>query len=282
MSTIWDFREMLNRVYPETSTYKKPRPKDGLPEKKISRGTNIFERDFLVGDASTTGFRHVAFVDGNLQNYEDKGKVQEIFAPSGLANLFDSEYAFRAIGVNQTGQLGGSAFSGTTRPLRQRQDPTAKVYSAISNLSFSNWVLAFDTASGSDFTIGQRTLPTPTPTPTPAPTPTPTPSPCTEPDRDDKSRARIDERFSGTINPGQNFIEIPFEFRRSILDAMINQNHGNERLYFELYDNFGNLVAVAENKAIYVEGLQPGRYRYRVSGTVSRAVDFTIKSRQSP
>jgi hypothetical protein len=102
------------------------------------------KREFLDGDASTTGFRHVAFVDGNLQNYEDKGKVQEIFAPSGLANLFDSEYVVRAIGVNQTGQLGWSGLSGTARPLRQRQDLTAQVDSAISNISFSNGVLAFD------------------------------------------------------------------------------------------------------------------------------------------
>lgn len=278
MSTLWDIREMLNRVYPDTSTFKRPRPKDGRPEKKISRGTNIFERDFLGsmyilgttapdtmvkardafivadqllypsdstdpsapgkhramieqifaakelginarevsggkatistqvsefagnqaapaipqnirvetastkslrikwdpipgavayqvlkrkiafagrrepngkrefldGDSSTTGFRHVAFVDGNLLSYEDKGKVQEIFAPAGLGDLFDSEYVVRAIGVNQSGQLGWSGLSGSARSLKVRQDLTAQVDSAISNISFSNGILAFD------------------------------------------------------------------------------------------------------------------------------------------
>ncbi|MBO0180917.1 hypothetical protein, partial [Vibrio parahaemolyticus] len=36
MSTMWDIREMLNGVYPDNSTFKRPRPKDGRPEKKIS------------------------------------------------------------------------------------------------------------------------------------------------------------------------------------------------------------------------------------------------------
>src|SRR5687767_7883038 len=44
---MWDIREMMNRVYPEAQTYKRPQAKDGLPQKKITRGTNIFERDFL-------------------------------------------------------------------------------------------------------------------------------------------------------------------------------------------------------------------------------------------
>lgn len=278
MSTMWDIREMLNRVYPDNSTFKRPRPKDGRPEKKISRGTNIFERDFLGsmyilgttapdtmvkardamivadqllypsdstnaaapgkhramieqifaakelginarevsggkatistqvseftgnqaapavpqnvrvetaspksllvrwdavpgaiayqvlkrkitfagrrepngkrefldGDSMTTGFRHVAFVDGSLQTYEDKGKIQEVFAPAGLSDLFDSEYVVRAIGVNQSGQLGWSGLSGTSRPLKSRQDLTTQVDSAISNISFNNGIMAFD------------------------------------------------------------------------------------------------------------------------------------------
>lgn len=278
MSTLWDIREMLNRLYPEAATFKRPRPKDGKPLKAITRGTNIFERDFLGsmyilgttapdtmvkardafivadqllyssdpsdpaapgkhralieqifaakelginaqevsggkatistqvsefagnqaapaipqnvrvasaspkslriswdpipgaiayevlkrkvtnagrrepngkrefldGDSSTTGFRHVAFVDGNLSSYEDRGKIQEIFAPAGLADLFDSEYVVRSIGVNSSGQLGWSNLSGTSRPLKTRQDLTNQVDAAISNISFNNGVMAFD------------------------------------------------------------------------------------------------------------------------------------------
>jgi Zn-dependent metalloprotease len=278
MSTMWDIREMFNRVYPQATTYKRPQAKDGLPKKAITKGTEIFERDFLGsmyilgttapdsmvksrdamivadqmlyptdatdpdspgkhralieqifaahelgvnalevsggkatistqvtpfvgeqaapavpsnvqvspasarslkvawngvsgatayevlkrksdfanrrepngkreyadGDSSTTGFRHVAFVSGNELQYEDKGVVREVFAAAGLNNLFDSEYVVRAIGVNSTGQLGFSDLSGSSRPTTARQELTSQVDSAISNISFSNGVMAFD------------------------------------------------------------------------------------------------------------------------------------------
>src|SRR6185295_15994750 len=48
MSTMWDFREMLNRLYPQTTGYRRPRPSDGTAQKVITKGTNIFERDFLM------------------------------------------------------------------------------------------------------------------------------------------------------------------------------------------------------------------------------------------
>lgn len=47
MSTMWDIREMMNRVYPNNTTYKRPQPKDGAAQKVILQGTEIFERDFL-------------------------------------------------------------------------------------------------------------------------------------------------------------------------------------------------------------------------------------------
>lgn len=278
MSTMWDIREMLNRLYPQTTTHKRPRPSDGQALKVITKGTEIFERDFLGsmyilgttspdtmvkardamivadqmlyptdstdsdspgkhramieqifaakelginavevtggratistqvshfagnqtapsyprgvktvpatprsikvswnavsgalayqvlkrkigfenrrepngrrefidGDASTTGFRHVAFVDGNKLFYEDKGAVHEVFAPEGLNDLFDREYVVRAISANSTGQLGFSDFSSSAKPKQQRQDLTSQVDSAISNISFSNGVMAFD------------------------------------------------------------------------------------------------------------------------------------------
>jgi len=278
MSTMWDIREMFNRVYPQNTTYKRPRPKDGQALKQITKGTEIFERDFLGsmyilgttapdtmvkardamivadqmlypsdstdadspgkhramieqifaahelgvnalevtggkatistqvtpfvgnqdapgvpqhvrvvpastrtnriywnavsgatsyqilkrktnlvnqrepngkreysdGDASTTGFRHIGFVDGNQVSYEDKGAVHEVFAPEGLNNLFDSEYVVRAIGVNSTGQLGFSNLSGAARPTTERFDVTTQIDSAISNITFANGVMSFD------------------------------------------------------------------------------------------------------------------------------------------
>jgi hypothetical protein len=278
MSTMWDIREMLNRVYPNKTLYKRPLAKDGTAQKEITQGTNIFERDFLGamyvlgttspdtmvksrdailiadqmlyssntadpaapgkhramieqifaahelgvnarevtggvatistqvtpfagsqaapavpryvsvapetarsvrvswqgvpkavayevlkrkigfenqrqpngkrayndGDASTTGFRHVAFVSGNLVSYEDKGAVHEVFAPEGLANLFDHDYTVRAIGVAANGQLGFSDLSGSARPIAGTQDVTAAIDAAISNVTFASGVLAFD------------------------------------------------------------------------------------------------------------------------------------------
>jgi Zn-dependent metalloprotease len=101
-------------------------------------------REFNDGDSSTTGFRHVAFVDGNVTTFEDKGKIQEVFAAAGLNDLFDSEYVVRAIGVNATGQLGYSNLSGSSRPNKVRQDLTAQVDAALSNISFAGGITAFD------------------------------------------------------------------------------------------------------------------------------------------
>jgi Zn-dependent metalloprotease len=278
MSTMWDIREMLNRMYPQNTQFKRPRPEDGAASKVITKGTNIFERQFLGsmyilgttapdtlvksrdamivadqmlypsdttnadspgkhralieqmfaakelgvnalesvggkptistqvtpfaaqqpapavptnvqaapastrtmritwdgvsgatayevlkrkktlagqrepngvraysdGDSSTTGYRHVAYVSGSSASYVDEGKVQGVSTPAGIANLFDSEYVVRAIGVNASGQVGFSDMSGSSAPAQGRQDLTAQVDSAISNISFTNGVMSFD------------------------------------------------------------------------------------------------------------------------------------------
>lgn len=278
MSTMWDIRTMLNRMYPQNTQFKRPRPEDGAALKPITKGTNIFERQFLGsmyilgttspdtlvksrdamivadqllyssdptdsdapgkhralieqmfaskelgvnavefsggkatistqvqpfvgnqaapsvpqniqvkpasarslrvtwdgvsgalgyqvlkrktalagqrepngrrayndGDASTTGFRHVAYVNGTTLSFEDKGKIQEVFTAAGLNNLFDSEYVVRAFGVNSTGQVGFSEFSGSSKAVQARQDLTAQIDSALSNISFAGGLTSFD------------------------------------------------------------------------------------------------------------------------------------------
>jgi hypothetical protein len=108
--------------------------------------TNVEDQGSLSApcDQTTTGFRHVAFVSGNQLSYEDKGAVHEVFAPEGLNNLFDHEYVVRAIGVNPSGQVGFSKLSGSSQPSTSRQDLTAAIDSAISNISFANGVMSFD------------------------------------------------------------------------------------------------------------------------------------------
>jgi hypothetical protein len=278
MSTMWDVRQMFNRIYPEASTYKRPKFEDGTPGRPVTRGTETFERiflgsmyvlgttapdtmvkardamiiadqslypsdptepsspglhralieqvfaahelginakevvgdkatistqvshftagqeapavpqnvavspasarsnritwtpvegavayevlkrkvafrdrrepngarEFLDGDAATTGWRHAAYVGGNSTMYEDNGKVEEVFAAAGLKDLFDSEYAVRAIRVNSNKQIGVSDLSGAAQPRLAPQDVTAQVDSTISNVSFSGGVFAFD------------------------------------------------------------------------------------------------------------------------------------------
>jgi hypothetical protein len=102
------------------------------------------KREYSDGDAATTGFRHVAYVDGNQGSYVDKGAVHEVFAPEGLNDLFDSEYVVRAIGRNATGQLGWSNLSGSARAIRATQDLTSQIDTAISNIAYSNGVMSFD------------------------------------------------------------------------------------------------------------------------------------------
>lgn len=278
MSTMWDVREMLNRIYPDKTIYKRPQPKDGAAAKAITQGTNIFERIFLGsmyvlgttapdtmvkardamiiadqmlyssdtsnpvapgkhralieqifaahelgvnarevtggaatistqvtpfvggqaapsapqyvtvapasaktnliswdavpgatgyevlkrkvayrnkrepngkrvyndGDAATTGFRHIAYVDGSENSYEDRGPVHEVFAPEGLKDLFNSEYVVRAISATPNAQLGISDLSGAAQPVLARQDVTSAIDTAVSNVSFTNGVFAFD------------------------------------------------------------------------------------------------------------------------------------------
>jgi len=145
-------------------------------------------------------------------------------------------------------------------------------------------LLNSDQATGSDFFVGgSDTTPTPTPTPTATPTPTPSPSPTATPTPSPtpaSSGGRFDERYSGTLNIGQNFVEVPFDLRRPYLDAQINQDHGDQQIYFELLDANHNLIATATKQKIQLDGLAAGSYIYRVRGSVSTAVDFTIKSGQ--
>ena len=80
--------------------------------------------------------------------------------------------------------------------------------------------------------------------------------------------------------PTQASVEIPFEVRLSRLDALIKQNHGNQRIYFEILDADRNVVATAADDELVLQNLSPGRYYFRIRGGVSKAVDFTIRCTQ--
>jgi hypothetical protein len=145
-----------------------------------------------------------------------------------------------------------------------------------------------DQATGSDFKVENQstsTEPTPTPTPTVTPTPeptpqsTPTPTPTPEPTPGNEA-GKFEERYSDTLDVGEGSVLIRFSVRRPNLEAQLNQNQGNQQLTFELLDSEGIFIKTAAQKKMSVNGLANGTYYYRVSGSVSKTVDFTVKSAQ--
>lgn len=111
-------------------------------------------RPYFDGDRATTGWSHVAFVQGgSTTNYEDKGFIREIYAPAGIKStddangfneMFDSEYAVRAISLNPNKQSGFSDLSGSASLSSSIQDVSSAIQSAISNVQFANGIFEFD------------------------------------------------------------------------------------------------------------------------------------------
>jgi hypothetical protein len=227
-------------------------------------------------DETVTTFEY-----GRITTLATGTQNQESLGPADAGEIDGSEITIR-LGLDKINMALGMNVLGTTSTNTQ-----AEAQILIGSSLTGGLLLNSDQATGSSFVVednGTTPSPTPNPTPTPTPsatpTPNPTPEPTPNPTPNPNAGGRFDERYSGTINPGQPFVDVPFELRRSLLDAQISQNYGNQTITLELYDAAGNLVATAVNKRIYLNGLTPGTYFYRVRGNVSRAVDFTIKSGQ--
>jgi subtilisin family serine protease len=230
----------------------------------------------------TSGFGTVevfvtASVDETAVTYE-YGKIttlatgtqnQETIGATDFGAIDGNEITIK-LGLEKVNAAVGSNVLGTTSTNTQ-----AEAQILIGSSLSGGLLLNSDSGTGSSFDIAPSSPdPTPTPTPNPTPTPTPTPSPTPSPSGD------FVERYSGTIMPGQSSVEIPFSLRRSGLDAKVNQNHGNERIYFEVLDSNGNVIAIAESDKIKLQSLAPGNYVFRIRGSVTKAVDFTIKCQQ--
>lgn len=201
------------------------------------------------------------------------------------------------LGLDKINTAVGINVSGTTSTSTQ-----ARSQILIGSSLTGGLLLNSDQATGSDFKIENQptnTEPTPTPTPTVTPTPTPeptpqstpTPTPTPEPTptatptpqptpTPGNEVGKFEERYSDTLDVGEGSVLIRFSVRRPNLEAQLNQNQGNQQLTFELLDSNGNVIKTASQKKISVNGLANGIYYYRVSGGVSKAVDFTIKSVQ--
>jgi subtilisin family serine protease len=217
----------------------------------------------------------VTYEYGKITTLATGTQNQETIGAADFGTIEGNEITIK-LGLEKVNAAVGSDVLGTTSTNTQ-----AEAQLLIGSSLSGGLLLNSDSGTGSSFDIAPDSpdpTPTPTPNPTPTPTPTPTPAPSPTPDPGGGGNNDFVERYSGTILPGQSSVEIPFSLRRSGLDAKINQNHGNERIYFEVLDGNGNVIA--EGDKITLQNLAPGSYAFRVRGNVTKAVDFTIKCNQ--
>lgn len=108
---------------------------------------------YFDGDNQTTGWSHVAYVVGGQTAYEDKGFIAEFFGPAGISSkddsagsneMFDTEYAVRAVSLNSNRQAGFGDLSAGASLSYSYADVTNSIQAAISNVKFSNSVFEFD------------------------------------------------------------------------------------------------------------------------------------------
>lgn len=231
--------------------------------------TEVFVTASADETATTFEYGKITTLPTGTQNQETIGAVD-------FGQINGNEITIK-LGLDKVNAAVGSNVLGTTSTNTQ-----AEAQILIGSSLTGGLLLNSDSGTGSNFDItAGQTNPTPTPTVTPTPDPTPTSTPTPEPTPTSApAGGRFDERYSGTINPGQSAVTTTFEVRRSNIDAQINQNYGNQQIVFELLDTNGNLIAVANQQKIQLDGLAIGTYMYRVRGNVTRSVDFTIKSGQ--
>jgi hypothetical protein len=249
--------------------------------------TQVFVTASVDETATTFEYGHITTLATGTQN-------QETLGAADFGEINGNEITIK-LSLDKINAAVGSNVLGTTSTGTE-----AEAQILIGSSLTGGLLLNSDQATGSDFQIAGQADPTPTPTPDPTPSPTatptpestPTPTPTATPTPESSptptptpsatptSGGRFDERYSGTLNPGETAKLVTFELRRSTLDAQINQNQGNQAINFELLDANGNLIAAASNRKIQLSSLPLGTYSYRVRGTVTKAVDFTIKSGQ--
>jgi len=220
-------------------------------------------------DETATTFEY-----GKITTLATGTQNQETIGAADFGAIDGNEITIK-LGLEKVNAAVGSNVLGTTSTNTQ-----AEAQILIGSSLSGGLLLNADSGTGSSFDVAPDAPdPTPTPTPNPTPTPTPTPSPGPNPGGGNGNN-NFDERYSGTILPGQSSVEIPFSLRHPGLDAVVKQNHGNQQIYFELLDANGNVIATATSNKIELRNLALGNYVYRIRGSVTKAVDFTINSEQ--
>jgi hypothetical protein len=195
----------------------------------------------------------VTYEYGTITTLATGTQNQETIGAADFGAIDGNEITIK-LSLEKVNAAVGSNVLGTTSTNTQ-----AEAQILIGSSLSGGLLLNSDSGTGSNFDIAPSS---------PSPTPTPTPG------------GDFQERYSGTILPGQSSVEVPFSLRRGGLDAKINQNHGNQRIYLEVLDANGNVIAVAEKDSVALSNLAPGNYVFRIRGDVTTAVDFTIKCQQ--
>ena len=216
-----------------------------------------------IDEAATT------YEYGRITTLATGTRNQESLGAADAGSIDGNQITIR-LALDKVSAAVGSDVLGTTS-----KNTAAQAQILIGTSLTGGLLLNSDQASGRDFYVGQPAGPTPTPTPTPTATPTPTPAPTPAVDGE-----RFTERYSGVYSPSSAAQLVAFSVRRSTLEAQINQSHGNEPLDFQLVNADGQVVAASSNKKLSAANLAPGNYVFRVTGTTSVAVDYTIKSTQ--
>lgn len=110
-------------------------------------------REYFDGDMQTTGWSHVGYVTGGQTSYEDKGVVQEVFAPAGIRStddasgfneMFGTEYAVRTISLNPSRQMGFGDLSASASLSYGFADVTSAIQATLSNVTFAGGKFEFD------------------------------------------------------------------------------------------------------------------------------------------
>lgn len=157
VSVSWD-------PVPEAFAYQVLKRRSDSEAKRLFDG--VPGREYFEGDdpSMLAGYTHVEFTHGNgATRYVDDGLAFGRSPGLGL-DSFNFDYVVRAVGVNDSGQVGFSNLSGTAELALETTRVTNALDADISNVDFSGGVFAFDqtlTNVGSDDPAIEGTIFTP-------------------------------------------------------------------------------------------------------------------------
>jgi serine protease AprX len=219
-------------------------------------GSNFGPTTVFVA-ANTTELGEVTFQYGRITINPTTGtRTQETLGPPDAGVLAGNQVIIR-LGVDKVSAAVGFDVHETITT-----GVVADAWTRVGSTLTPSLLLNADTAGGTDFAVGK---------PTPPPPPPPPPG-------------DFCERFPGMASPDQPVVDVAVKIRLPFLDAKLNYHPANEPVSFQLFDANGTLAATANasnGKRIRVGPLATGDYSFRLSGTLTKAIDFVVNSCQA-